>query len=87
MGKGNHRVNQKNQLCYECRIPVIDNSTVFHIFCGNFNIEEAPSNPFKDEIVVRTVVAAPQDPEREQNTALLELVTDVAPNVNGGLLQ
>ena len=65
VGKGTHRVNRKDQLCYKCRIPEIDNGTVFHIFCCNFKIEEAPSTPFEDEIVVRAVVAAPQDLERE----------------------
>ena len=29
----------------------------------------------------------PQDPKRERTTALCESVTDVAPNVNGGLLK
>ena len=68
VGKGTHCVNRKDQLCHECRIPEIDNGTVFHIFCGNFNIEESPSTPFEDEIVVRIVVAASQDPERERVT-------------------
>ena len=63
VGKGIHRVNRKDQLCYECRIPAID-VTVFHICRGNSKIEEAPSTTFKDEIVVTTVVAATQDPER-----------------------
>ena len=85
MGKGTHHVNRKDPLCYECRIPKTDNGTAFHIFCGNFNIEEAPSPPFKDEIFVRIVVAAPQDPDRERTTVLRESVADVAPNVNVGL--
>ena len=80
--KGTHRVNRKDQLCYEIRIPKI-NGTVFHICCGNFNIEEAPSTTFKDEIVVVTVVAAHQDPDRERTTALRESVVDVTPNVGG----
>ena len=85
MRKGTHCVNRKDQLCYECSIPEIDNGTVFHIYCGNFNIEEDPSTTFEDEISVLTVVDAPQDPERERNTALRELVADVALNVNVGL--
>ena len=52
--EGTHRVNRKDQLCYKCRIPEID-GTVFHIFCGNFKIEEAPPTTFEDEIVVMTV--------------------------------
>ena len=32
-------------------------------------------------------MAAPQYPERERTTALHESVADVAPNVNGGILQ
>ena len=64
MGKGTHRVNRKDQLCYECRNPEID-GTVFHICCGNFKIEEAPSTNFEDEIFVMKIVAAHQDPERE----------------------
>ena len=87
VGKETHRVNQKDQMCYKYRIPEIDNVTVFQICCGKFNIEEAPSTPFEDEIVVRTVVADPQDLEREQTMALRELVAHVAPNVNKGLLQ
>ena len=60
--------------------------TVFHIFCGNFKFEEAPSTTFKYEIVAMSVVAAHQDLERDQNTALCESIADVAPNF-GGLLQ
>ena len=82
VGKGTHCVNRKDQLCYECRIPKID-GIVFHIFCGNFKIEEAPSTTFKYKIVVMTVVAAHQDPERERTTEIRESVTDVAPNVGG----
>ena len=87
MGKGTHRVNSKDQLCYECRIPEIDNGTVFQICCGKFKIERYPSTTFKDEIVVMTVVAASQDPEHERTMVLRELVPDVAPNVNRGILQ
>ena len=65
----------------------MDNDTIFHICCGNFNIEEAPSIPFEDEGVVRTVAAAPQEPELKQTTALRELVADVALNVNKELSQ
>ena len=78
VGKGTHRANRKDQLCYECRNPEIDKGTVFHICCGNINIEESPSTPFEDEIVVRTVVDAPQDLERERTTAICESVVDVA---------
>ena len=85
VGKGTHRVNRKDQLCYKCRIPEIDR-TVFHICCGNFKIEEAPPTFFEDEIVVMTFVAAHQDLERERTMALRELFADVAPNV-GGLSQ
>ena len=85
MGKGIHRVNRKDQLCYECRIPAID-GTVFHYCCGNFKIEEDPSTTFKYEIVVMTVVADHQDPERKRTTVLRESVVDVAPNI-GELLQ
>ena len=85
--EGDPRVNQKDQLCYKFRITEIDNDTVFHICCGNFKIEEAPSTPFEDEIVARKVVASPQDPERERTTALCESVTGAATNVNGGLQQ
>ena len=87
MGKGIHRVNRKDQLCYECRIRKIDNGTVFYIFCGNFKIEEPPSTPFEDEIVVRTVVTGPQDPERKQTTTLRESFADVDMNINVGLSQ
>ena len=78
MGKGTHRVNRKDQLCYKCRTPKIDNGTLFHICYCNFNIEESPSTIFEDEIFVITVVDAPQDPERKQTTALREYVADVA---------
>ena len=85
LGKGNHRINRKDQLCYKCRIPKIDKGTVLHICCGNFKIEEAPSTILKDEIVAMIVVATPQDPERERTTALCETVADVDPDVNGGI--
>ena len=50
---------------------------------GNFKIEEAPSITSEDEIVVVTVVAAHQYPEREQSTMLRDSVADVAPKVGG----
>ena len=85
VGKGTHHVNQKDQLCYECRIPEI-NRTVFHICCGKLKIEEAPSTTFEYEIILMAVVADHQDREREQSTALRESVVGVTPNI-GGLLQ
>ena len=49
VGKGVHRVNRKDQLCYECRISEIDDNTIFHISCNNFKVETSPSTPFEDE--------------------------------------
>ena len=66
VGKGVHRVNRKTQMCYECRIPEIDNSTIFHIVCNNFKVETLPSTPFQDEIVEDTGVPCPSNEAVEQ---------------------
>ena len=45
VGKGMQKVNQQEQLCYECRIPEIKNGVVFHIACKNFRVETYVANP------------------------------------------
>ena len=47
-GKGTHRVNRKDQLCYECSIPEIDGTT-FHVVVNNFRVERAAATSFEDE--------------------------------------
>ena len=54
-GKGMHRVNRKDQLCYECRIPeidadLLDEPITFHIVCNNFRVDRAGIVPFEDEM-------------------------------------
>ena len=48
VGKGAHRIHEKEQLCYKCQIPDIDDNTIFHIVCNNFKVEDAPATPFND---------------------------------------
>ena len=48
-GKATHRVNRKQQICYERRIPEIDDGTIFVISVNNFKVDEAASTPFPDE--------------------------------------
>ena len=38
VGKGMHKVNRQEQLCYECRIQEINNGVIFHITCKNFKV-------------------------------------------------
>ena len=59
VGKAIHRVSRKDQLCYEVRIPEIDDSTIFIICCGNFKVDVEGATPFEDEVVVNAVVTAP----------------------------
>ena len=58
-GKGMQKVNRREQLCYECRIPEIDNGVVFHITCNNFRVETDGATPFDDKFVVSA--QAPQE--------------------------
>ena len=81
VGKGTHRVNRKEQLCYECHILDIDDGTIFHIVCGNFKVEVAASTPFEDEQPVDnaddvTVLQRRQEAEcvRELRTAERDVV-------------
>ena len=55
VGKRIHRVQKKDQLCYECQIPDIDDNTIFHILCRNFKVEHAAVTPFDDEIPLEAV--------------------------------
>eukprot|EP00957_Ditylum_brightwellii_P083737 6364532-Ditylum_brightwellii.AAC.1 len=54
VGKGIHRVQKKDQLCYECRILDIDDNTIFHIVCHNFKVEDAAATPFDDKRPLET---------------------------------
>ena len=89
VGKGVHRVNRKDQLCYECRIADIDDNTIFLIVCNNFKVDAAPSIPFEDEAVMSAPVTLPtaQDGERERVTALQTSGDDVLPNIRGAVAQ
>ena len=86
VGKGTHRVNRKDQLCYECRIPEIDDNTVSHICVGNFKVEEAPSTPFPDEVTAAPARVAP--PTRNEEGRIVDIAlrmshTDVPSNISG----
>ena len=48
VGKGMHKVNRWEQICYECRIPDINNGFIFHIACKNFKVETVGATPFDD---------------------------------------
>ena len=87
VGKGMHKVNRREQLCYECRIPEIDNGVIFHITCKNFKVEVDGATPFEDEVVVR-VPTTPQ-PTAQATAAAGDRtsVHDVAPNVRGVLAE
>ena len=49
VGMGTHRINRRDQLCYGCRLPKIDDGTIFKICVNNFKVEEAGPTPFDDE--------------------------------------
>ena len=57
VGKGMHKVNRREQLCYECRITEIDNGVIFHITCKNFRVETVGATPFDDEVVVSAQIS------------------------------
>lgn len=76
-GKGIHQVNRKDQLCYEVRIPEIDDGTIFHISCSNFRVDTAAATPFEDELVAN----APPPRARtaaEEHTAIRASFSNVA---------
>lgn len=62
-GKAPHNVNRKNQMCYEVRIPSIDDGTIFHVVCSNFRVGTAAGTPFEDELAPapRQAAAATND--------------------------
>ena len=49
LGKGSYRVNHKDQVCYECRIPEINDGTIFHFVVNNFRVDQAGIIPFADK--------------------------------------
>ena len=88
MGKGIYRVQKKDQLCYQCRIPDIDDNTIFHIVCRNFKVEDAAATPFDDErpLNLEAVVTVPNAQEIDEviNNELRVSESDVVPNVRVG---
>ena len=74
VGKGQHRINRKVQVAYECRIPAIDDSTTFHIVCSNFRVDEAPATPFEDESFALPV--APRTTAADRNQQLRASLTN-----------
>ncbi len=50
IGKVNHKVCRQFQMCYECRIPDINDHHKFVIACTNFKVTRAPVNLFEDEV-------------------------------------
>jgi hypothetical protein len=89
VGKAIHHVSRKDQLCYEVRIPEIDDSTIFVICCGNFKVEVEGATPFEDEVVVNAVVTAPtaRDVEVARVADMRTASEDVVPNISGALAQ
>ncbi|KAL7462616.1 hypothetical protein ACHAXS_004556 [Conticribra weissflogii] len=58
VGKGTHRINKKDQIAYECRIPSIpDDNIVFKIVCSHFTVTQSPNEPFADERTSNTTTA------------------------------
>ena len=82
-GKGDHRINRKVQRAYECRIPDIDDSTVFNIVCGNFKVEQAPIHPFEDERVTTNATPASRQAE-DPNRALRASIQNAVNNIGVG---
>ena len=80
-----HKVNQREQLCYECRIPEIDNGVAFHITCKNFRVEIDGATPFDDKVFV----LAPQEtgPVTVATAGDRLSVHNVAPNIRGVLAE
>ena len=68
VGKGVHRVNRKDQMCYECRLEEIEN-VLFHIVCSNFRVDTDPATPFEDE-VAGDVLPATRQQETERDRAI-----------------
>ena len=58
LGKEQHKVRRKMQVCYKCRIPDIDDGTEFFIVCSNFKVEVEGAHHFVDEAAVAGPPAA-----------------------------
>ena len=88
VGKGMHKFNRREQLCYKCRIPEIDNGVIFHITCKNFRVETDGATPFYDKVVVSAQIA-PQEtgPVTVATAGDRFSVHDVAPNIRGVLAE
>ena len=64
IGKGMHRINNREQLAYECRLPDINESITFVVVKGHVTVTtESPQEPFIDEVV--TATQAPVDDQGE----------------------
>ena len=50
-------MRKETKKSYECRIPNIDNSRVFHIVCSNFRVDTAAETPFEEEEAAAPVAA------------------------------
>ena len=88
VGKGVHRVNRKDQLCYECRLAEIDDNTIFYIVCNNFKVDVEGAAPFDDERGTSTLPApstTAQNAEKARVAALRTADSDVSSNI--GALQ
>jgi hypothetical protein len=88
VGKGLHRVRKKEQMCYECRIPEIDDNTIFHIVCANFKVVTGAATPFEDELTLTPVLRVPTESaeERARVAALRLDEGDITPNVRGAFV-
>ena len=82
--KGNHPINDRDKLYYECWILDIDGSTVFHVSCSSFKVKTHELITLEHEVVLTTPVVAPaaQDVANQHS-----LVDDMSPNIHSKLAQ
>ena len=63
VGKGTHRINKKDQTAYECRIPSIDDNTIFVTVCSHLTVvTESPNEPFPNEVSTTPTTPVPTIP-------------------------
>ncbi|EED93204.1 predicted protein [Thalassiosira pseudonana CCMP1335] len=75
IGRETCRINHKNQLAYQCRLPFMDDNKVYAIVCSNMTIVEEGATPFNDEAAATPIL-------RDDSIELRGSQVNASPSVN-----
>ena len=79
IGRETCRINRKNQLAYQCRLPFMDDNKVYAIVCSNMTIVEEGATPFNDEAAATPIL-------RDDSIELRGSHVDPSPSANSSYL-